>query len=136
MKKILISIITILVIVSLFGCGNIKSKDKQEKTGIERLKEVVEIDGLTFKNDTAEYKDNETQFSSTIKNTTNEEKHVEYVKATITYKTEEGEEQIVDLLFYFGADLKKGEEATTLTSIDLDITKTVKVEYQLYNGGE
>ena len=116
------------MVFTLVGCGkNLKSS---------ALNKEVKIEGLTFKIENSGFNDGLMDIKGTLKNTTNDDKDVEYVKGTITFIGEDKEEKIIDLLFYFGTTIHKGETLVTSTSIDLDLTNATKSEYEFYSEEE
>lgn len=134
MKKTLIVIIAILMLSSLTACGkkeNIKNSDGTETVNNEKLKEDKTLDGLKFSNDSIIFDGSNTQFSSSVKNTTKETKEVTYVKATVVYEDSNKVEREIELLMYFGESIEPGQVRTTTTVVDTDLRKTLKVDYEL-----
>lgn len=134
MKKILIVIIAIMMLSTLSGCGKKeteKNADGTETVNNEKLKEDKTLDGLKFSNDSIIFDGSNTQFSSSVKNTTKETKEVTYVKATVVYEDSNKVERAIELLMYFGESIEPGQVRTTTTVVDTDLRKTLKVDYEL-----
>lgn len=133
MKRILISTIALLMIVTLVGCGKDNNNQNEgiEKIENTKLNEEQNLDGLEFSNDTITFDGSNTEFVSTVKNTTNQTQKLTWVKAKVKYEDSNKIERDVELLIYFGEEIPAGEVRTTTTVVDTDLRKTLDVEYEI-----
>ena len=129
MKKIaLILMVSVLV---LTGCGSKNTtripEEKIKSNTNEEVIQTKEVDGLKIEKASLVYEGGRTTLTTSVTNVTKEVIKVDYIK--IKYTDDNGKETV--LLGEIGDTLKPNEVVRITSRTDVDLTKAVKVEYEV-----
>ena len=136
MKKIFLSTLTILLVLTVFGCN--KKVEKTQKSTkledediyastIEELIKPVDISGFRIDNISLVYENNESIFMASVTNTSNNIINLDSIKAIFT--DEENNEYV--LVMTVDSPIVSFQTANTVSKTDDDITKCNKVRYEI-----
>ena len=125
MKKVLSLIVVLMLVVALVGCGKKKEKEKTP----EFLEEYKQ-DDLVFKNESISAEGENSVITSTLTNTTDEDKQIGMVKLTVTYVNASNIEHTTEMLIYFGDKIEGNQTLQTETTVEFNTTSITKVEYE------
>ena len=125
MKRVLSLIVVLMLIVVLAGCGK---KSKTEKTP-ELMNEYKHGD-LVFKNTSISAEGENSIITSTLTNTTDEDKQIGMVKLIVTYTSSSEVEHTAEMLIYFGDKIEGNQTLQTETTVEFNTNSITKVEYE------
>ncbi len=142
MKKVIIT--SILLVTLLTGCGCNKKEEKDNKTNTnepsvenpvnitnENMVKDQNVETLSFTNTSITYDGNMSKIVSQVTNNSEEEISLSTVMAYITYTDEQGNEKTIEMSVYFGEKLKGKQTRTAENSIDKDLRKATNIEYKI-----
>ena len=138
MKKIINITLMLLVCITLVtGCGKDKSKNEDKKDDNKTTVEVnnneevtkdQNIEGITITNTSLVYEDGISYLKATVTNNTGSDYELNEYK--INVKDSDGN-IIVTMPGYVGSVLKNGESKTINTTIGEDLSKAYSIEYEV-----
>lgn len=138
MKKIINITLMLLVCLTLVtGCGKDKSKNEDKKDDNKTTVEVnnneevtkdQNIEGITITNTSLVYEDGISYLKATVTNNTGSDYELNEYK--INVKDSDGN-IIVTMPGYVGSVLKNGESKTINTMISEDLSKAYSIEYEV-----
>ena len=126
MKKILSLLVVLVLVVVLTGCGK-KDKNKDKEPD---FMDEYKYNDLVFKNDNIIANGEFTVISSSLTNTSDNDKEISMVKLKVTYVDSSDTENTAELLIYFGDKIEGNQVLKTETMVDFDVTTITKVEYE------
>lgn len=126
MKKVLSLIVVLMLVVVLVGCGKKDKEDKKDNKFMDEYKSQ----NLVFKNASISANGDFTTITSTLENTSDDDKEIGMVKLKVTYKDKSEIENTAELLIYFGDKIDGNQVLKTETTVDFDINSITKVEYE------
>ncbi len=142
MKKIVIT--SILLVTILTGCGcnkkeNIDNKTNTNEPSVENPVNITNedmvsdktVETLSFTNTSITYDGNMSKIVSQVTNNSEEEISLSTVMAYITYTDEQGNEKTIEMSVYFGEKLKGKQTRTAENSVDKDLRKATNIEYKI-----
>ena len=146
MKKLIMIGMASMLLVTGCGCNKKEEEGKKDNnvpveegptvenpaviTNEDMIKDQ-EVEGLQFTNTGLIYDGNMTTLTSQVTNTTDEKVELARVKAYITYITDFGAEKVLEMDVYFGESLEAGETRSVLSTVDVDLRQSSKIEYQI-----
>ena len=138
MKKIINITLMLLVCLTLVtGCGKDKSKNEDKKDDNKTTVEVnnneevtkdQNIEGITITNTSLVYEDGISYLKATVTNNTGSDYELNEYK--INVKDNNGN-IIVTMPGYVGSVIKNGESKTVNTMISEDLSKAYSIEYEV-----
>lgn len=133
-KKIIISLIMLLSIGVITGCGCKKKEEvKEEKKTYNTNKGVIEdkeVEELKLTNTSLVSTKNSATLITAVTNPTKETKKVRIFN--IYVKDKEGN-TIVTLQGYVGGEVPAGETREITSNVDMNLDNAYKVEYEIVN---
>ncbi|MBE6159925.1 MAG: hypothetical protein E7157_02635 [Lactobacillales bacterium] len=131
-KKIIISLVMLLSVGIITGCGcNKKKETKEEKKTYNTNEGVIEdkeVEGLKLTNTSLVSTKNGATLVTAVTNPTKEDKEVRIFN--IYVKDKEGN-TIVTLQGYVGGVVPAGETREITSNVDMNLDKAHKVEYEI-----
>lgn len=138
MKKIINITLMLLVCLTLVtGCGKDKSKNEDKKddnkttvevNNNEEVTKAQNIEGITITNTSLVYEDGISYLKATVTNNTGSDYELNEYK--INVKDNNGN-IIVTMPGYVGSVIKNGESKTVNTMISEDLSKAYSIEYEV-----
>ena len=126
MKKVLSLIVVLMLVVVLVGCGKKKAAEAKGKGFTDEYKEA----DLVFKNANISAHGEYSIITSTLTNTSEEDKQIGMVKLTVTYTNTSNNENTTEFLIYFGDKIEGNQTLQTETMLDFNTNNITKVEYE------
>lgn len=136
MKKIGIIMSSILLVLSLTGCGCSKKEEKKKEEVKETYNtnqgvvEDKEVAGLKFTNTSLVSTEYSAQLVTLVTNPTDQDINVRIFN--IYVKDKEGN-VIVTLQGYVGGVVPKGESREIISNVDMNLDNADRVDYELVN---
>lgn len=130
-KKLLIGMLAVLLVPCMTGCGKEtkkETKQNKEQELNENITKEKEVEGIKITKTSLVYKDGMSKLTSTVTNTTNEDKEVK--SFNIDVKGETGY-TVITLLGYVGATLKPNESRVIESNVSMDLTTAIDITYTL-----
>lgn len=138
MKKVINITLMLLVCLTLVtGCGKDKSKNEDKKddnkttvevNNNEEVTKAQNIEGITITNTSLVYEDGISYLKATVTNNTGSDYELNEYK--INVKDNNGN-IIVTMPGYVGSVIKNGESKTINTMISEDLSKAYSIEYEV-----
>ena len=138
MKKVINITLMLLVCLTLVtGCGKDKSKNEDKKddnkttvevNNNEEVTKAQNIEGITITNTSLVYEDGISYLKATVTNNTGSDYELNEYK--INVKDNNGN-IIVTMPGYVGSVIKNGESKTVNTMISEDLSKAYSIEYEV-----
>lgn len=131
-KKIIISLVMLLSVGIITGCGCKKKEKKEEKkyNTNEGVIEDKEVEGLKLTNTSLVSTENSATLVTAVTNPTKKNKKVRIFN--IYVKDKEGN-TIVTLQGYVGGEVPAGETREITSNVDMNLDNAYKVEYEIIN---
>lgn len=132
MRKVInISLVLLIGLLLLTGCGNKEKENKETNTKINTNEDVVKdqtLENFKFENTNLVYEDGTSILQTVVTNTSNETTYLTEFK--IHVKDEHGVE-IIELTGFVGDSLSAGESRTITSSYGDDITNAASITYEV-----
>lgn len=133
MKKIYLSLIVLLTLSVMTGCGCTKKDTEEEITdntvvASDGINEEQEIKGIKFKNITLNVKSGITEYRVTLENVSNVTKNIQGL--TIYFKDVNGY-TVLTKEYYDFENLDKGKSQSIAMTFDKDLSNVETIEYKL-----
>ena len=129
-KKILIGITSLIILVTLSGCGKEKKKEeekKPEETPVASFEEQT-IDGVKISGLNLAVEEGMTNILAVVENTTEESMYI--TRIDFQLKDKEGN-VLGDLFFWVDKTLEPNTTEVMQTGISSDVTDATTVEYKI-----
>ena len=132
MKKVInISLMLLVCLTLVTGCGKNNNKDSKSDMKVNTNDEVIKdqnIDGLEITNTSLVYENGLSYFSATVTNNTGSD--YELNEYRINVKDSEGN-IIITIPGYVGSIIKNGESKNINSQVTEDLSKAASIEYEI-----